>query len=825
MNKQIVLIFVVLFSSLLSLGQPFTISGYVEDGQTGERLIGCIVKDANSDKYVTTTNTYGFFSLKTPEKKLSLQIMYVGYDSFEKEIILNRDTSITVNIEIKNQLQEVIVKAERQNVQSTQMSKIDVPVNKIEKLPVIFGEVDLLKTLQLMPGVQSGTEGANGIYVRGGGPDQNLILLDGVPVYNVSHLFGFFSVFNTDAIKNVTLYKGGFPARYGGRLSSVIDVSMKDGNMKKMAGSVSVGLISSKFTIEGPIKKDKTSFIISGRRTYIDALAAPFIKIFGKDSYSDSYDGNSYSYEDRYFGGYHFYDINAKLTHKLTDKDRIFLSFYGGQDVANFSYTSEGQYNGFPNKEEVDFNLNWGNTISALKWNHTFKRNLFVNTTLTYSRFNFGVDVLSIYEDSDSAYNYSENIKAGYESGIDDIALMVDFDYLPNVNHKIKFGVSGIYHKFRPGVLNFNMKMSDPVIDYDTTFGSATLYSPELAIYAEDDINITSWLKLNIGGRFSLLKVRDTVFWNPEPRISTRFLLNKNLSIKLSYAEMKQYLHFLTNNTVGLPIDLWMPATDLIIPEKSWQSAVGISWLIDNKYSLSVEGFYKGMDNLLEFKDGESIFSMPGQGGMGESWESKVTQGSGYAYGAELFLQKNQGKLTGWISYTYAKTNRKFAEINNGREFPYKYDRRHDISIVLMYDLNENVNFGMTWVYGSGMPTTLQEAEFRGPFGFDWYSYSYENGVEDYNPSGYPYYGGRNNYRLPSYHRLDLSINLSKEKKRGTRTWSFGVYNTYNHINPFFTRLVNRNDVWQGNLEQGKTYLRIYSIFPVMPSVSYKFVW
>ncbi len=821
MRKKILLFFVAFLPAFFAVGQGHTVSGYVEDGQTGERLIGCIVKDANSDKYVTTTNSYGFFSLKTPEKKFTLQVMYVGYETFAKELTMNSDTSFTVTIEIKNQLKEVVVTSDRQNVQSTQMSKIDVPISKVEKLPVIFGEVDLLKTLQLMPGVQSGTEGANGIYVRGGGPDQNLMLLDGVPVYNASHLFGFFSVFNTDAIKNVSLFKGGFPARYGGRLSSVIDVSMKDGNMKKFSGAVSVGLISSKFTIEGPIKKDTTSFIISGRRTYIDALAAPFVAIFGK-----SHDqGQGYEYTDKYAGGYHFYDLNAKLNHRLNKNNRLFLSWYSGRDAARIKYSSEGKNDGYPNHDEMKAKLGWGNIISAARWNHTFKGNLFMNTTLTYSRFDFGINVKNKNSDENPETKYSDEIEAEYGSGIDDLALMVDFDYLPNVNHKIKFGVSGIYHKFRPGKVHFKTVMTDPPVKYDTTFGSQVLYAPEMAIYAEDDINVTKWFKLNAGARFSMLNVRDTFFKNIEPRVSTRFLVTKDLSFKMSYAQMQQYLHFLTNNTVGLPIDLWMPATDLIVPEKSWQAAAGFSWLIKNKFSLSVEGFYKEMKNLLEFKDGESIFSKPGQGGMGETWEEKVTQGSGYSYGAEIFLQKNYGKLTGWISYTYARSNRNFSEINFGKEYPYKYDRRHDISLVLLYDLNENVNFGMTWVYGSGMPITIQLAETMRPFSPSFYGYVDESGYERMFLDGNPYYNGRNNYRLPSYHRLDLSVNLSKQKKRGRRTWSFGIYNVYNHINPFYTKIINSFDTYDMDRTSRKSYLRIYSIFQIMPSVSYKFVW
>ncbi len=811
MNKLLLFFFfnLLIFSILKS--QPYTISGYVEDVATGERLIGCIVKDADNDRLVTTTNDFGFFSLKTNKENIKLQVMYIGYKTYEKELELTSDVSLTIELELENELDEVVVTADRQNVQSTQMSKIDVSITKIQKLPVIFGETDLLKSLQLLPGVQSGTEGSNGIYVRGGGPDQNLILLDGVPVYNVSHMFGFFSVFNTAAIKNVTLYKGGFPARFGGRLSSVVDVQMKDGNMKKLSGSVSIGIIASKFTIEGPIKKDKTSFIVSGRRTYIDLLAKPFIAIFG----TQKYEGGKETFD----GGYYFYDFNAKLTHKLTTKDRLFLSFYAGQDIASIKYDDEGSFETSSYTDKTKFGLGWGNIITAFRWNHTFKKNLFVNTTLTYSRFNFGVDFDYKYTDTDTGYTYSEAFFGGYSSGIDDFATMVNFDYLPNVNHKIKFGVSSIYHQFRPGEVKFHMELSDPKTDYDTTFGSANLYANEFAMFFEDDIRITKWLKINLGGRVSSFMVRDTTYFHPEPRVAARILFNKNFSLKFSYAEMMQYLHFLTNNTVGLPIDLWMPATDITVPEESWQAATGISWLIKNKYTLSVEGFYKEMDNLIEFKEGESIFSKPGEGGMGEVWEQKVVQGSGTAYGGEIFLQKNAGKLTGWISYTLAWTNRTFSEINNGRPFPYKYDRRHDISIVAMYDINENINVAMTWVYGSGMPTTIAESEFLGPFGGTGVSYCYD---ENCYENGYSFYGHRNNYRLPAYHRLDLSLNMSKQKKHGKRTWSFGIYNAYNHINPFYTLLVNQYETGDFT-NQKQTYLKIISIFPIMPSVSYKF--
>ena len=822
--KKISILSILLIFSIATFSQNYTISGYIEDVTSGERIIGGVVLDADNSKYVTTTNEFGFFSLKVPKNKIKIQVIYIGYQTKELNLLLKNDTTLTINIEFQNEIDEVVVTQSYKDVESSQMSRIDIPISKIKNLPVIFGEVDLFKTLQLMPGVQSGTEGTSGIYVRGGGPDQNLILLDGVPVYNVSHMFGFFSVFNTAAIKNVTLFKGGFPARYGGRLSSVIDVQMKDGNMKNIASEVSIGLIASKFTIEGPIKKDKTSFIISARRTYIDLIAMPFIKMFGNEEYSgDAGSGQQYSYKDSFGGGYYFYDLNAKITHKLTDKDRLFFSFYGGKDKAYFKYKSEGEYGGYPNNEVNEFSLGWGNLISAARWNHSFKKNLFVNTTLTYSRFFFGVDFFQNYEDNNIDGKYMEEYNINYSSGIDDLAANVNFNWLPNVNHTIRFGASAIYHTFRPGLASFSINIEEPnmpINKTDTTFGSNQLYAPEFSIYAEDDFSITKRIKINYGARISLFNVRDTTFISPEPRISTRILLSKNVSLKASYAKMTQYLHFLSNNTVGLPIDLWMPATNIIVPEKSWQSAIGLSWLLNNQYSISVEGFYKKMDNIVEFKEGESIFSIPGEGGMGEVWEQKVTQGTGEAYGAEIFIQKKSGDFSGWVSYTLGWSNRSFENINFGQPFPYKYDRRHDISIVLMYNLNKNINFGLTWVYGSGTPVTLQKDEYGRYFGYNVFIYY----SEDCTCEGYPYYGKRNNYRLPAYHRLDFSVNISKDKKRGRRTWSLGLYNAYNNINPFYTKFVNGRENFN-NPEPNKTYLRLYSIFPVMPSFSYKFVW
>ena len=443
------------------------------------------------------------------------------------------------------------------------MSSISVPIDQIKSLPAFLGEVDVMKVLQLLPGVQSGSEGSSGLYVRGGGPDQNLILLDGVPVYNASHLFGFFSVFNSDAINNVQLIKGGFPARYGGRLSSVIDISMKEGNMKEFHGEGSIGLIASKLTLEGPIAKEKTSFIVSARRTYIDLIARPLIKA--------STDGDETV-------GYYFYDVNAKINHKFSDKDRLYLSAYLGDDKGYSFYKDE--YDRTKYEEEVA--LRWGNITSALRWNHVYNPKLFSNLTLTYSRYRFN----TLAEEKEETINSNGDkssyyFKWLYQSGINDLAAKIDFDFIPAPNHYIRFGANAIYHTFSPGALNVK---EDVVID--TTLGASKTYALEYAAYVEDDFDITRWLKVNAGLHFSAFQVNDQWYTSLQPRLATRFLLTDELSLKASYVKMTQYIHLLTNSGIGLPTDLWVPATEKIKPQQAHQVALGLARNFKRKYEI-----------------------------------------------------------------------------------------------------------------------------------------------------------------------------------------------------------------------------------------------
>lgn len=758
---------------VVSYGQRHTISGFIKDSETGEHLIGATVLDKKTGQG-TIANTYGFFSLTLDQDSVHLQISYVGYANMEERLFLGEDLEREIALQSGQFLDEVVVTATENVEVRPQMSTINVPMKQIQTAPMLMGEVDVLKTLQLLPGIQGGNEGTSGIYVRGGGPDQNLILIDGVPVYNASHLFGFFSVFNADAINNVNVIKGGFPAHYGGRLSSVIDISMKEGNNQEMKGTASIGLISSRFTLEGPIKNENTSFIFSARRTYIDLITRPIIKA--------QTDGDEVA-------GYFFQDLNAKINHRISDKDRIYLSFYGGKDKFYSRYKYES-FNGYTSEDEAG--LKWGNVIGAVRWNHLFSKKLFANFTGTFSTYNF--DIFEIYDEQyfegDGFTRSREEIE--YTSGIQDFAFKADVDFLPNPEHSIKFGSAITHHTFSPGAFGYE---SD--IERDTTFGATKTAAIELSAYVEDDMRLTSNIAINAGIHLAGFQVRDTWYSSIQPRISARYLLGNNSSVKASYSQMTQFIHLLTNSGVGLPTDLWVPATDNVKPQQSWQAAVGYAKTLGS-YEISVEGYYKEMKSLISYLDGATYFNTD------DDWEEKVVSGDGDSHGVELLIQKKNGALTGWIGYTLSKTMRHFEELNNGNPFPYKYDRRHDVSVVAAYDINERVSVSGNWVYGTGNAITLPNSTFPN-LGT---SFSYFQDLE--------YYENRNDFRMRSYHRMDLGISFKKPKKRGERIWSLGFYNAYSRRNPFYVDLVFNSDTRRNEFTQ-------YSLFPIIPYAVYKF--
>ncbi len=778
--KNFLFVSFLMLISQVSFAQSYTISGFVSDASSGERLMYASVYDKNS-KQGCATNEYGFFTLVLKNKDVNLVASFIGYKAFQKEIQLNGDLSLNIDLSPTITLQEVVITDKKADelVQSSQMSVVEMPMQKVKQLPVFMGEPDVMKSLQLLPGVQSGQEGASGIYVRGGGADQNLILLDGVPVYNTDHLFGFFSVFNPDAIASTKLIKGGFPARYGGRLSSVVDIRMKEGNLKKYHGDVSIGLISSKLSVEGPIVKDKTGFLVSARRTYLDVLARPFIRSFSGE------DANA---------GYYFYDVNAKVHHKFGDKDKLFLSVYTGRDKAYAKSEEDYTENGSSYDNKSKSQLFWGNLTSSLRWNHVFSPHVFANTTLIFSDYRFVVS--SKYEGK-----VNNTLKDAYESkftsGIQDIGGKIDFDLNWFQNHAIKAGGNYLYHTFKPGVSTYSMEDSGE--SRHQKIGNNNIYANEYSLYIEDNWKYGRFLT-NFGLHYSGLVLKKKFYHSLQPRLSTRFLLNEKISIKLAYARMQQYLHLLTNSTIGLPTDLWMPCTENIPPQLSDQIALGATWNINNMFDLNVETFYKKMDNLIAYKQGASFFDIS------DNWEDKLEVGKGQAYGIEFHLRKNYGKLSGWIGYTLSWAWREFDNLNFGKPYPYKYDRRHDISIALTYKKSEKVDFGMTWVYGTGNAMTLGLARYREFDGKQSYGMWYD-GIE--------YYDSKNAYRAPAYHRLDISANFHKQKKRGKRTWSIGLYNAYNRQNPFY--------LYFGRDEYNKRQLKQISLFPLIPFIRYSY--
>ena len=774
--------------------QKFTISGYVSDGETGEMLIGANVFDFRTEAG-TTSNTYGFYSLTLPaEDSIYLTFTYTGFQPKTYALKLTQDLEMNVALGGSVELETFEVTAETGNAleDRTQMSTVSIPIAEIKKLPAFLGETDILKALQLLPGVQSGGEGQSGLYVRGGSPDQNLILLDGVPVYNASHLFGFFSVFNTDALSNVELIKGGFPARYGGRLSSVLDIKMKEGNTKKLRGAGSIGLIASKLTLEGPIgKSEKTSFLVSGRRTYIDLLARPLIRAANRAN------GNEGS------AGYFFYDGNAKINHRFSDRDRLYLSFYGGRDKFNFDLT-ENYNDGDRYEQETGFG--WGNVTSALRYNRKWSPKLFSNVTLTYSEYDFNTRAFQKdrYTPFDEDEPIEEEFNLSYDSGIRDFAGKIDFDFVPNPNHYIRFGASAIHHRFDPGT--FNVQFIDETSNLDTIFGQDLVRANELAVYVEDELKIGQRLTANVGVHASTFLVDGESYTSVQPRLGLRYLTPNRLAIKASFATMQQNVQFLTNENLSLPTDLWLPSTERVNPQTSWQVAGGLAKTFRERYEVSLEGYYKQMKNVISYAEGASFITFG-------DWQDNVVQGDGEAYGAELLVRKKTGKLTGWIGYSLNWTWRQFDEINFGERFPFKYDRRHDLSIVGIYEFNERVSLSASWVFGSGNAYTLPEARYTGQF---------TNGFFfDPNPSfSASFFQARNNERTPAYHRMDVGVSFKKQKKRYLRTWSFGAYNAYSRANPFFLYLTDR---YNPQTDRTETQLRQVALFPIIPYVNWAF--
>ena len=785
-----------LLACLPTFAQKRTISGYVMDAASKETLIGATVIDKTSGKGCAT-NSYGFYTLTLDQGQVDLQVSYVGYTQQSRSLDLKENLSLNFMLETNTTLEEVVVEGTRATVsaRSPQMSVVELPVQQIKSIPTLFGEADVLKAIQLLPGVQNGSEGSAGMYVRGGGPDENLLLLDGVPVYNVNHMMGFFSVFNPDALKNVTLYKGSFPAHFGGRLSSVVDIRMKEGDMQQYHGNVSVGLISSKLNFEGPIVKDKLSFNLSFRRTYSDLLMKPALWI-ARHAEKDM---------SKLKAGYYFYDFNGKLNWKISDKDRLYLSFYSGDDAIYFGVKyRDYAYENVKYTDNMGLNWKWGNKVSALRWNHVMSQQLFMDASVNYTQYrhNLGMEI----KEEANYPNYNTLVfneyNMAYKSGINDLTAKVDFDYTPLPNHEIRFGGSYTYHQFRPEVQS--LKITDGDFNVDTIVGSSNVFAHETALYAEDNMTLGDIFRVNAGVHYSTFTAEGKTYQSVQPRLSTSVMLASNLSLKAGYAYMTQYVHLLSNSSLSLPTDLWVPVTKNIVPMNAHQVSLGAFYELPRLFDISLEGYYKTMDNLLEYKDGASFF------GSSETWENKVCLGKGWAYGVEFLVQRSFGKTTGWVGYTWAHAKRQFDRegmtINEGKVFPAKYDRRHDLSITVQHKFNDRFDLSGTWVFSSGNCGTLGTQIYEGlP---DWDYIPYIQALE------------RNNFRMGNYHRLDISMNFHKQKKHGIRTWNLSVYNAYNHNNPF---LVYTSYGFDENTGQEKKVLMQASLFPIIPSVSYSF--
>jgi len=765
--------------------EKFTISGYVKEEANGESSVGANVYIKELLKG-TTTNQYGFYSLTVEKGTYHLVVTYLGFNDHLEEIVLDKDLRININLKIKSystQAVEVTGEKTDKNVTGSEMGTIQLEMKQIKNLPAFMGEVDILKTIQLLPGVKSAGDGNSGFYVRGGGPDQNLILLDEAVVYNASHLFGFFSVFNGDAVKSINLIKGGMPAEYGGRLASVLDISMKEGNNQKFQAQGGIGIISSRLTIEGPIKKDTGSFVISGRRTYIDILAAPFIKK------SSPFKGS----------GYYFYDLNTKINYRLSDKDRLFLSGYFGRDV--FLYNNK--------ESEFKVNIPWGNATGCLRWNHLFSDKLFMNTSAIFSdyKFEFGAE------------------QSGFEfklfSGVTDWNGKVDFSYYPSNQHHIKFGSNYIFHTFVPS--NASAKSGDVVFDFGKIIKQ---YAHEAALYISDDFDVTKKIRLNAGLRYSTFiqvgpfdryvkdlkgNTTDTLHYRSgekiktygglEPRFSIRYTLNSKSSVKASFTQNYQYVHLASLSAVSLPTDIWVPSSEVVKPQFGTQYAAGyFRNFKDDTYETSIEVYYKKMENQVEYKEG----ALP-EDNVNDNADNSFTFGNGQSYGTELFIKKRSGKFNGWVGYTLSWTTRQFEGLNEGREFYAKYDRRHDASVVLTYDMSTRWSFSTIFVYGTGNAITLPVAR-----------YIFEGRIVNQ-------YGDRNSFRMAPYHRLDISATLQgKKHKRYESSWNFSVFNVYNRHNPYFIYIATTGTVQSQNLV---VKAKQVSLFPILPSVTWNFKW
>lgn len=773
---------VFLSCSLVTWAQEkFTLNGYVKDASNGEELIGVSVY-VPALKAGTVTNSYGFYSLTLPKGNYDVQFSYLGYTIHKLSVTLDRAIENNVQLMSEAEMIEEVVISERaidENVVSLQMSKNTLDMNRVRKLPALFGEVDIIKNIQMLPGVITAGEGTSSFYVRGGSADQNLILIDEAPIYDPSHLFGLFSVFNADVIKDSELYKGGIPARFGGRLSSILDVRTKDGNNKEFHGSGGIGSMAARLMVEGPLKKEKSSYIISARRSYVDV----FLKMAGEDNLVN------------------FYDVNAKFNWKANNSNRFFAAFYSGRDAFKFG---------------DDFGFQWGNTTGTLRWNHLFSDRLFSNLTVIASNFDYKLEL----KDPTQGFKWTSDLQ--------ELSVKYDLAYFINTNNELTFGYHVTGRRFSPGRISPN---SDASIFEEVELQH--MYALDHAFYISNQQRVTNKLSLDYGLRLSIfqnvgpydqytyLDPQDNInidhsdtlkygawdniktYVNLEPRVGIRYILSEGQSLKLSYNRMVQNTHLIAAGTVPVPFNTWNPSGYYLKPQIADQVAAGyFRNFAENKYELSVETYYKDISNVTDFADNAEVF-------FNEDLPTEYRQGKSWSYGAELMLARREGKLTGSVGYTWSKTMRRIEGVNLGRTFPASYDRRHVVNIQAAYDLSPQWSFGANFTYSTGRPTTVPTAKFE-----------YQN----YNPDVIT---ERNGYRLPAYHRLDLSATYNPRPKGGRKwrgQWVLSIYNVYNRANPFtiYTRTTKNNDgdvIGDGRTKEA----RMIYLFPILPSITYNF--
>ena len=770
-----------------------TLSGFVTDAETGEALIGAAVYARDFGRG-TTTNAYGFFSLSLPGGDTRITVSYVGYRSQSPTVALDADVRLDLALAGTPALAEVVVEADEDGLRpeaELQMGQVALTGADVQGLPALLGEADVLKAMQLLPGVRGGQEGTAGLYVRGGSPDQTLILLDGVPVYNSNHLFGFLSTFNGDAVQRAELTKGAYPARFGGRLGSVLDVRLRDGDEAQHRVTGQVGLLSSRLLAEGPVTGN-SSFLVSGRRTYADVVAKPFIAVANRNAAengSEQFDPRAY-----------FYDLNAKLNWRPNDRDRVYLSLYRGTDAFGAELVDPG-LNG--SEDRADVGIDWGNLTGSLRATRVLSPRAFAAVTLAATDYTF--DVGADIEDGVGTGDL-QTASARYRSGVRDVALRADLD-LAIGTHTVRVGGGGGWHRFAPGALALAGSIAD------TTLGAQVTTGFDAQAYVEDEWRATDRLTLGLGLRASVYATGDAVYPSLEPRLAAALRVSERLALKGSFATTQQPIHLLTTGAgIGLPADLWVPATDRIGPERGWQAAVGAAGsLPSGQTSWTLEGYWREMRGLVAYREGAS-FTAPF-----DDWQDLVEVGQGRSFGVEAFVQHRTDRLTAWLGYTLAKTDRQFDGIDGGARFPFRYDRRHDLSVATLYRLSERFDVSAAFVYGTGDAVTLPAALYQGPNYAAGDLRGWVRPRDRFDEQAGTAYGARNGFRLPAYARLDLAATWFFRRGPRPHALALNVYNATNRKNPFLTTLEN------GYGEDGRRSLTGLTLFPVLPTLSYQF--